>query len=150
MLKIKLSGSAIFYLWVPTITLLLYVLTALTLAFGFPDFTCAHAPFLTLWADNFLWLCFVNTGVHVSASILDSNIRYTELPDELPDPESDEDSLGQRAELESAFGRYDRYILASAVFLITFLVTPWVRLATVGMVVDCTQWKAAANGGGLQ
>ncbi|KAI6833277.1 hypothetical protein KC340_g8534 [Hortaea werneckii] len=150
MAKITLSNKAILYLRIVTIICYLWVATYLILGFGYPDFTCAHAPVLASYADNFIWLSFVNLGSSLSAQILASDIRYTKLPDEVPGKESGVDSAQERAGLESAFGRYDRYVLASFGFLTTLVVGAWVHQVTVGMAVDCTQWKAAANGNGLQ
>ncbi|KAI7463845.1 hypothetical protein KC357_g8102 [Hortaea werneckii] len=152
MAKIQLSDRAVSYLGILTIVLCLCEAIALTVAFGFPDFTCAHVPALAPWADNFLWLAFLNAGFTLGNWIRDSDIRYTKLPDDLPEKEleSNRDSLRERAELESAYGRYDRYLLATAVYLTTFLLGYYVHKATVGTTVCCTQWKAAANGDGLQ
>ncbi|GAB1733242.1 hypothetical protein NU195Hw_g8450t1 [Hortaea werneckii] len=152
MAKIKISERAVFYLGILTIILYLCDAIALTLAFGFPDFTCAHVPALAPWADNFLWSAFLATGFTLGNWILDSDIRYTKLPDPLPEKEleSNQDSLRERAELESDFGRYDRYLLATSVYLTTFLLGWHVYKATVGTVVCCTQGKAAASGDGLQ
>ncbi|KAI7505708.1 hypothetical protein KC347_g7900 [Hortaea werneckii] len=116
MAQIKLSDRAVLYLWILTIILYLCPAIALTLAFGFPDFTCAHVPALAPWADNFLWLAFLNAGLLLGNWIRDSDIRYTKLPDtELPVKGSDEESLRERADLERACGRYDRLLLAAVV-----------------------------------
>ncbi|KAI7084098.1 hypothetical protein KC356_g7032 [Hortaea werneckii] len=150
MAKIQLSDRAVFYLGILTIILNLCPAIALTLAFGFPDFTCAHVPALAPWADNFLWLAFLNAGLLLGNWIRDSDIRYTKLPDtELPVKGSDEESLRERADLERACGRYDRLLLAAVVYVTTFVAGWWVYKATVGTVVCCTQWKAAADGDGL-
>ncbi|KAI7301777.1 hypothetical protein KC315_g16445 [Hortaea werneckii] len=116
MAKIQLSDRAVSYLGILTIVLCLCEAIALIVAFGFPDFTCAHVPALAPWAENFLWLAFLNAGFTLGNWIRDSDIRYTKLPDtELPIKGSDEESLRERADLESAFGRYDRLLLAAVV-----------------------------------
>ncbi|KAI6907056.1 hypothetical protein KC318_g5082 [Hortaea werneckii] len=151
MAKTTHSNKAELILWIIIIILTLSIVTALTLAFGFPDFTCAHVPALATWADNFLWCAFVNLGSEIAFLILISGMRYPEDPDQLPSKESDKDSLRrQKWDPLSRFGRYDRYALACSVYLITIVAGTWVRQVTMGMAVDCTQWKAAANGGGLQ
>ncbi|GAB1741200.1 hypothetical protein NU219Hw_g6442t1 [Hortaea werneckii] len=159
MAKIKLSDHATLCFWIFNVACVLWIATNLILGFGFPDFTCAHVPALASYADNFLWLSFMNLGGSLSAEIFVSGLRYGELPaaDQeqlLPGKEKEEedeqDRIRERSGWTDHFGRGDRYALAALVLLWTLILGPLVRLATKGMAVDCTQWNAAANGIGVQ